>query len=105
METTLTEADINKIATSVVELIAKRLSSTPPPASPSPDRVENGSTTRKDRLAYTLKELAAELGLSRVTIYRLEMRGLIKSVPGIRHKLYSRTQVEHFLAGKHPGWK
>ena len=89
METTLTESDIGRIAVSVVDLIAKRLSAPPSPASQETTRSESALRELPVRLAYSLKELSTELGLSRVTIYRLEVRGLIKAVPGIRHKLYS----------------
>ena len=52
------------------------------------------------KLAYTLRELCAALGLCRVTLYRLEQRGLLRPVPGIRHKLYARAEVDRFLSGK-----
>ena len=51
-----------------------------------------------ERLAYTKEELCASLSLSPVTLWRLEKRGLIHSVAGIRHKLYSVTEVKRFLA-------
>ncbi len=51
-----------------------------------------------ERLAYTKDELCASLTLSPVTLWRLEKRGLIHSVAGIRHKLYSVTEVKRFLA-------
>ena len=51
-----------------------------------------------ERLAYTKEELCASLTLSPVTLWRLEKRGLIHSVAGIRHKLYSVTEVKRFLA-------
>jgi hypothetical protein len=50
-------------------------------------------------LVYTIDELAKVLKLSRVTLWRLERRGLLKSVPGVRHKIYSRRAVEKFLEG------
>ena len=51
-----------------------------------------------ERLAYTKSELGQALGLSPVTIYRLEQRGLLRPVEGIRHKLFSVTEVNRFLA-------
>jgi hypothetical protein len=51
-----------------------------------------------ERLAYTKEELCASLSLSPVTLWRLEKRGLIHSVAGIRHKLYSVAEVKRFLA-------
>ncbi len=58
------------------------------------------STVPAQKLAYTLSELCAALGLCRVTLYRLEQRGLLRPVPGIRHKLYSRAEVDRFLNGR-----
>ena len=52
------------------------------------------------KLAYSLKELAAELGVSKVTIYRLETRQLLRSLPHLRTKIYSRQEVERFLNGR-----
>jgi hypothetical protein len=53
-----------------------------------------------EKLAFNLRELCASLGVSRVTVYRLEQRGLLKAIPGIRHKLYAKREVERFLTGK-----
>ena len=51
-----------------------------------------------ERLAYTKDELTKALSLSPVTLWRLEKRGLIHAVTGIRHKLYSVAEVKRFLA-------
>ena len=53
-----------------------------------------------EKLAYSAEEIENILGISAVTRWRYEKRGLLKAVPGIRHKLYSRKEVEAFLAGK-----
>lgn len=53
-----------------------------------------------EKLAYTADEIQSILGISPVTRWRYEKRGLLKAVPGIRHKLYSRKSVDEFLAGK-----
>lgn len=50
-----------------------------------------------ERLAYTKKELLAYLNLSPVSLWRLERRGLIHSIAGIRHKRYSVAEVRRFL--------
>jgi hypothetical protein len=55
------------------------------------------------KLAYTAEELRAAIGLSSVTIWRLESRGLIRSVPGIGKKLYSRATVEAWVNGQASG--
>lgn len=41
-----------------------------------------------------------ELGVSKVSIYRLEARGLLKSLPYLRTKIYSHAEVERFLRGE-----
>ena len=51
-----------------------------------------------ERLAYTKEELCVSLSLSPITLWRLEKRGLIHSIAGIRHKLYSVAEVKRFLA-------
>ena len=50
------------------------------------------------RLVYTKTELTKALGLSSITIYRLEQRGLLHPVQGIRHKLFTIAEVDSFLA-------
>jgi hypothetical protein len=70
-----------------------------PVSPPEPKQSEKSKPQAPVRLAYTVKQLAAELGLSPVTIRRLEARRLIKSVPGIRHRIYSHAEVQRFLAG------
>ncbi len=65
---------------------------------------ENDPTTHAEapqhieRLAYTKDELCTSLSLSPITLWRLEKRGLIHAVAGIRHKLYSVAEVKRFLA-------
>ena len=51
-------------------------------------------------LGYNLKELSEALGISKVSIYRLESRGLLKSLPYLRTKIYTRKEVERFLEGR-----
>lgn len=52
------------------------------------------------KLTFTGKELNELLHISSVTRWRLEKRGLLMPVPGLRHKLYSIKEVEAFLARK-----
>ena len=51
------------------------------------------------KLAYSLQELSEELGISRVSFYRLEAKGILKPLPHLRHKIYSREEVSRFLSG------
>jgi len=39
-------------------------------------------------------------GISTVSLWRMEKAGLIRPVPGIRHKLYSLQSLRDFVAGK-----
>jgi len=53
-----------------------------------------------ERLAYNLDEICAVLGgISKITVWRLEKRGLLHAVAGIRSKLFAKAEVERFLAG------
>jgi hypothetical protein len=63
---------------------------------------KNASTERSiERLALNKAEAREALGgISAVTIWRLERRGLIQAIPGLRHKLYSVESLKRFVAGK-----
>ena len=102
MAKTLSEEDIDSIAQRVVRLIGEKLTAMPsacaPPQNAGPG--EKLDRTIQSRLAYTKKELCAEIGLSPTTIWRLELLGRIKPVPGMKHKIYSRAEVMRFLAGE-----
>lgn len=100
MERTLTEADVEAIAQRVVQIIGARLIAPEPrretPPAPPPEK----AIPLKPKLAYSLKELAAELGVSKISIYRLGARGLLKPLPYLRTKIYSHEEVEKFLRGR-----
>lgn len=97
MPRTLSDEDADAIACRVLEKLMLRLTTPPPPTTAPPQLPPPPSLAPK--LAYTLKELSAELGISKVSLYRFELRGLLKSLPYFRHKVYSREEVERFLAG------
>ncbi len=62
---------------------------------------EKSTPARREKLAFTIPELCAELSIQRTTLYRLEQRGLLRSVPGIaRNKIYSAAEVRRFLSGE-----
>ena len=98
----LTDEDINAIALRVIQLLGTRLSAAEPlHADPLPAPLpQPPDKFLKPKLAYTLKELCDELGVSRVTLYRMEIRGLLKPLPYFRHKIFSRAEVERFLSGE-----
>ncbi len=50
-----------------------------------------------DRLAFTINETAAMLGISPVSVYRLLKRGLLRSSTALRHKLIPKTEIDRFL--------
>jgi hypothetical protein len=58
------------------------------------------TTPTVEKLAYSSEELCAALGLSKVSIWRLEKRGLLEPIVGLRHKRYSSTAVHRFLNAK-----
>ena len=49
------------------------------------------------RLAYTLREAAAMLGVSQSSVYRLIKRGQLRSTSGMRRKLIGREELLKFL--------
>jgi hypothetical protein len=49
------------------------------------------------RLAYTMRETAAVLGLNYQSVYRLTKRGLLRSSGGLRTKLFPVTEIQRFL--------
>ena len=63
-----------------------------------PHATHSEAALQIERLAYTKNQLCVSLSLSPVTLWRLEKRGLIHPIAGIRHKLYSVTEVKRFLA-------
>ena len=90
----LSDADVDAVARRVVEIIGKQLSE---PKAPEPPPAPLKALTPK--LAYSLQELSEELGISRVSFYRLEARGILNPLPYLRHKIYSREEVARFLSG------
>lgn len=106
MHTHLSKEEIEAIACRVVQLMGERLSllPAPPDAQIQGPKSDHALPQIPTRLAYTKKELCAELGLGPTTIWRLEVRGLLKSIPDIRRKLYSRSEVDRLLAGKTGKW-
>ena len=53
---------------------------------------------RVEVVAYTLDQVCQALQISRVTLWRLEKRGLLCSIPNLRHKRYSVAAVKRFAA-------
>ena len=96
----ISDEDIDAIALRLVQLLAKRLAADEIPKPILPEPVSPAIAQPKalpPKLAYTLKELSSELGVSKVTIYRLTQRGLLKPLPYFRTKVFARAEVERFL--------
>ena len=70
-----------------------------------PPATHSEAALQIERLAYTKDELTKALSLSPITLWRLEKRGLIHSIAGIRHKLYSAAEVKRFLAGRKESYR
>lgn len=49
------------------------------------------------RVAYSLKETAAMLGICEKSVRRLILRGLIRPSRALRHILIPKTEIERFL--------
>lgn len=58
---------------------------------------ENQPPAPIERLAFNAKETAQTLGISLVSLWRLEKRGLLKPSRALRTPLWSRTEIERFL--------
>jgi len=103
----LSDKEIELVAERVVAPIGERLAApsnkTEPPETSTPEPAKAKELTTH-RLAYTLREFCAELGISHVSVYRLEMHGLLRPNPALRKKIYSRVEVERLLALECKKW-
>ena len=52
-----------------------------------------------ETLTYSVTETAAVLGVSLPTVYRLVTRGVLRPLPGLRHKRLPKRQVHAFVDG------
>lgn len=48
------------------------------------------------KLTYNAREVCSALGISITTLWRLEKRGFLAPLPGLRHKLYPASAVRAF---------
>lgn len=51
----------------------------------------------QQKLVYSMREAAAVLGVSYITMHRLLKRGLIRSSSAVRHKIIPHFELERFL--------
>ena len=68
-----------------------------PPPQPVPVPVAVPVESFRDRLALNTAETAKALGVSRVTVYRLWRRGLLKPSLSLRTPLFAVSESERFL--------
>lgn len=65
---------------------------------PSPEIINYLSEKSENkRLAYTMRETAAILGVSYITVHRLIKRGLLKNLNAVRNKIIPAAEIERFL--------
>lgn len=58
---------------------------------------KQGTRPAPAKLAYSVNETAALIGVAPITIYRLLKRGLLKSSSALRTKIISLAEIERFL--------
>ena len=73
---------------------AQRALSPPPTTPPTPPAPMEPF---RDRLALNTAETAKALGISRVTVYRLRRRGLLRPSLSLRTPLFAVSEIERFL--------
>jgi predicted DNA-binding transcriptional regulator AlpA len=61
------------------------------------DRYFAERAKKVERLAYTSEEAAEALGISLVTLWRLEKRELLKPSRALRTPRWARAEIERFL--------
>jgi excisionase family DNA binding protein len=72
----------------------------PPVAAPAPQASATDwpkEASGLPRLAFSVNETAAMLGISYMTVYRLLNRGLLKCSSALRRKMISKKEIERFL--------
>lgn len=67
-------------------------------------RVNKGSP-QLPRMAYSMRETAAILGVCYQTVHRLLKRGLLRSSTALGHKLIPAAEIERFLQATLPKHK
>lgn len=89
---TLSADDVRRILAEVVSPNTAR--------QPAPNKIQEPPL----RLAFTMKETAAILGVSYLTVHRLLQRGLLRSSRALRTKIIARSEIERFLKDSSRLW-
>jgi helix-turn-helix protein len=58
---------------------------------------DNERNRALQRDAFTMKETAAKLGISYMSVFRLAKRGFLKPCVAMRIKLFSQREIDRFL--------
>ena len=58
---------------------------------------QHSESQMAERLAFSIQETAAMLGICDKSVRRLILRGLIRPSRALRHLLIPRTEIERFL--------
>lgn len=69
------------------------------PASVAPTETIATTVSVLEPLTYSVTETATVLGVSLPTVYRLLARGILRPLPGLRHKRLPKKQVHAFVEG------
>lgn len=69
----------------------------PASISPLPAIMNLPEKPENKRLAYTMRETAAILGVSYITVHRLVKRGLLKNSKSLRTIIIPAVEIERFL--------
>ncbi|HQF37967.1 MAG TPA: helix-turn-helix domain-containing protein [Opitutaceae bacterium] len=69
------------------------------PASVAPAETIVSTVPVLEPLTYSVTETATVLGVSLPTVYRLLARGILRPLPGLRHKRLPKKQVHAFVEG------
>lgn len=96
MPRTLTDEDCDAIVDAFLRRLNQRTSMAPPPT-PAPEPV-----AKVERIAYSGQEVCDLLKISKTSLWRLEKLGRITPIPGLRHKLFARSELDRFLSGTSP---
>lgn len=63
---------------------------------------EPRDAARVKLLVYSADQVCAALQICKITLWRIERRGLLIAIPYLRHKRYSARAVEAFVAASSP---
>ena len=77
------------------QLLARFVPVSPVAPVPSPRLPEGAGNS--GRMCYSVKQTAELLGVSKITVYRLLERGLLRSSSAVRTKVIPKSEIEWFL--------